>query len=182
MSWVMNPIEGDPRPRAVRQTISHARPHLGIEEVLAVPSAFTQPLDAVIEARRSRRRYEALVPRDLSTLLWYSAGARLARAGTSYRPAPSAGGIHPIHVLVASLSPHVGLAKYNPQRHTLLWLDTDEASVRHVYREADAFMPTENARLLAWTSREERLSETFGRVPWVSFPCPSRRKSVTVNE
>jgi SagB-type dehydrogenase family enzyme len=109
----------------------------------ALPSATASPLRALLERRRSCRRYRrAEMPiASLAAVLQagYGAGALVvwedARPMCA-RPAPSAGGYHPLQLLAATTAVSGlpdGLYRYDPWQHTLQTL-----RVGPVREEADA--------------------------------------------
>lgn len=115
---------------------------------LAIPTVFpsTNFID-VIQERKSCRDFKGLSIDQLSNLLWLSCKVKdIAIDSTGYilthRPSASAGGRHPIDVLV--LSPILGNSTvyyYNPFEHTLnkLYLvDTDVAELQSHVNESIA--------------------------------------------
>ena len=87
-----------------------------------------EPADAfaeVIKRRRSRRSFEELPEDTLSSILWFAAKVMESSSEQSgfmwsHRGAPSAGGRHPIHLLVGDLqNPNAGLAVYDAVGHVL---------------------------------------------------------------
>lgn len=95
------------------------------------------PIDAVIEARRTRRHFGPLTQYTLSHWLWL-VGREMAVGHSSFgfpltrRPTPSAGAIHPIHIVI-SLPDRDGWQLYLPERHALAQLKVpyeDRVSVR----------------------------------------------------
>ena len=79
----------------------------------------------VVGSRRSRRAFGPLGEADLSAVLWHAAKTRLTRRDESgslwqSRPTPSAGGVHPIDILVIDGAPNGGRASlYRPVPHAL---------------------------------------------------------------
>jgi len=91
-----------------------------VERAELLPPA--QRLDDEQE-RRSRREFNAPLMTNLSTLLWHSARCQEvlpAPAGLDLqlRPLPSAGAIHPIHLLIEHPEARTW-ARYDPRAHSL---------------------------------------------------------------
>ena len=75
------------------------------------------PFGAVLDRRSSQRDFGELSRANLGSLLWHAARVRSTDRG-QHRPAPSAGGLHPIELVV--LEPPFRLAfLYDPVRHAL---------------------------------------------------------------
>lgn len=120
MIW-MPPAE--PRPKEQVQPYQPFTWPSGHTVSLVTPADIPQSFCDVVAARRSSRTFGPLTLTDISSLLWYSSRV-LARQGSamgfdlSQRPAPSAGAIHPIHVLACS-SAQDSWQRYDPDRHCL---------------------------------------------------------------
>jgi SagB-type dehydrogenase family enzyme len=124
------------------------------EEALPVPEPLNVGLGPTVERRRSSRAFVECGRTDLGSLLWWSAGVRQASnadAAVEFRPVPSAGALHPIHLII--IPPDIaGAAKYDAQRHTLLWLHFDERVITTVRREARHFFDTSRATLIIFAA------------------------------
>lgn len=112
----------EPMPRAM------PKPYRPIDWCVAGVCDLPQPFDTpanltALESRSTRRGFGPVSRNKLGSLLWHTMrckGARRTDLGfpIEHRPTPSAGGIHPIHVLV--LEPQAThLALYVPSRHEL---------------------------------------------------------------
>lgn len=91
---------------------------------LVEPGVVKQVYSDVVAARRSHRSFGQLSIADLSALLWY--GCRQVARKTSnlgfdltFRHAPSAGAIHPIHVLAYS-DVQIAWQRYDAATHQLI--------------------------------------------------------------
>ena len=114
----------DPKPRAVPKSYRpidwevRERRYLAMPEVDVLPSLAT-----ALDSRHSERAF-ALVPEVLlGALLWHAARTRETAPSSlgfpiEHRAAPSAGGIHPVHLIV-QLDSKGGWARYNPEEHSL---------------------------------------------------------------
>lgn len=98
-------------------------PSQGIE-YLAVPMRLALPsLEKIISARRTRRTFGPISREQLAPFLWLSCRT-LAKGNDqvgfpiSQRPVPSAGAIHPIHLLLGEQSDN--WLQYAPDRHGLI--------------------------------------------------------------
>jgi SagB-type dehydrogenase family enzyme len=83
----------------------------------------------VVRNRRSRRKYaeEALTLEEISFLIWAVQGIQRIRKNSpvTYRTVPASGGIHPLetYLVINNVeSIHVGLYRYLPIEHKLLFL------------------------------------------------------------
>ncbi len=88
----------------------------------------TPPFASVVEARRTRYSFAPLLDDQLGALMQFTCRVRAALAGPlafaqSHRPAPSAGAIHPVHVVVHRPG-DAALCRYDPFEHGLSKLDT----------------------------------------------------------
>lgn len=121
---------GSPSPREhplVYQTVSWLTENLFFlkppSEGNSLPS-----IDSVIESRRTRRSFGTVDQRVLSQWLWL-VGREIAEGHSGYgfpltrRPSPSAGAIHPIHIIF-SLPDVDGWQLYLPDKHALSRLKT----------------------------------------------------------
>lgn len=98
----------------------------------------------VIESRRSRIPHGPLEGGDLSTFLWMCAKIRSQRRAAggctvSHRPAPSAGGLHPIDMLLIENPARPSLAVYDAHSHALCDLRIiDEQSLMSLVADSNA--------------------------------------------
>ncbi len=121
---------GNPVPRATLQRhVPLKWPH---DQELPLPKNPSEPsrsLAEILRSRRSRRDYAAPVIEDLAQLLSLSCRVReaLSSAGTlpqSSRPAPSAGALHPIHIILHRQD-EPQWDRYDPYTHSLWGLRSD---------------------------------------------------------
>lgn len=113
--------------------------------------AATPSFGDVALARRSRRRFSALEPGQLSTLL--SLTCRVQQVGDTTlgfpltrRPAPSAGAIHPVHLVL--LEPGTSdWQRYDPFQHALVNVPTS-VDAQHVRRAMEDVLAAPGATLL----------------------------------
>ncbi len=92
------------------------------------PLPETPPFASVIESRRTRYSFAPLSDEQLAALMHLTCRIRATLAGPlsfpqSYRPVPSAGAIHPVHVVLHRPG-DASLYRYDPNEHDLRRLDT----------------------------------------------------------
>lgn len=121
-------------------TDAEPAPRLGIEaryrvpsldEWTALPRAIREPAAGFLDVLRARRSaIGGLVDGDdLSSLLWHATALRERRADGRFgvpwesRPAPSAGGLHAIRIVVLPLDDGAQAGEYLPDHHALAPID-----------------------------------------------------------
>jgi SagB-type dehydrogenase family enzyme len=103
MTWI---TLGNPTPRTELKSYRPFIWPVGEINYLSAPTNLpNQPFCEVISARRTRRAFGQVDNKELATLLWLTCrgqewGDTTLGFPLTKRPAPSAGAIHPIHVLV----------------------------------------------------------------------------------
>jgi len=127
MSWV---ALGSPLPHNTPQNYVPFKWPAGDVEQLVKPNLAIQSFVDVLGARRSQRTFGPLTDHDLSTLLWLSCRAVSSwESGYGYtlslRPAPSAGAIHCIHVLIGTADGSYW-RRYDPISHALVAMANNE--------------------------------------------------------
>lgn len=85
------------------------------------------PFGVVVESRRTRYSFAQLSNEQLAALMHLTCRARATLAGPlsfpqSYRPVPSAGAIHPVHIVLHRPG-DIALHRYDPSEHGLRQLD-----------------------------------------------------------
>ncbi|MBF6613961.1 MAG: nitroreductase family protein [Chloroflexi bacterium] len=120
-----------------------------------------------MEGRRSSRLFNQLPTERLSALLWWAARTRTGRREESgsvwqHRAAPSAGGRHPIDILVARIT-HQGrsLSLYDPIAHSLCDLDVTATQVTEFFAAVDAVLPMQEATLLWFVAQPGRTTSKY---------------------
>lgn len=135
-----------------------SRRYLPTPETLPVTS-----LVDVIESRRSRRDFGLLDEDELGTLLWIAArtrGTRTDPSGRRYqiRAAPSAGGLHPVDLIVIEgvrSSPRVHL--YDPLAHALCELHiADQQQLESLLKFVNDILPAGEGVLMWFVAQFER--------------------------
>lgn len=114
-----------PQPRADQASYDDWNYGADSVDYLPVPDVSDDPgVFSVIESRRSAPPVGSLRECELSALLWFTAKVRSAVTpevgGWQHRPVPSAGGRHPIDILVSNWPPGAdSLLRYDPVAHAL---------------------------------------------------------------
>ncbi|WP_202845042.1 hypothetical protein [Luteimonas saliphila] len=106
----------------------------------------------MLERRRSERSFAEPSIEAISILLWHAARAQRATDcamgyRVSQRPLPSAGALHPIHILV-ELAPGHGWAVYLPEEHALAVVDGLGASMMPLIQACEDVVPRQDGRLM----------------------------------
>jgi len=120
---------------------------------LEVPQRqINSPFLEVLEARESNRIATELPLPILSEFLWYGARSKsteIGRAGliTAHRASPSAGGLHPIEILI--VEPSLGrISRYDPLRHSLQIIDTKFAALADYLKTISDAIPGNRGTIL----------------------------------
>ena len=144
----------EPAPRCLYLPYERVRWTVTAEELLPVPRHLHVPYSQVVESRRSIRTFAPISESDLSTLLWLTAGTRdvsSTDSSVAHRAAPSAGGLHPIHLLIVrQQSPF--LVRYHSGRHVLEQVKCEHADAVAVMSDASKFMPAGGASLIVFAA------------------------------
>ena len=89
----------------------------------------------VLRSRCSKRGTGALTEADVSCLIWHSMLLRERRGASECfldwesRASPSAGGLHPIQLLLLPIDNSIPIGFYDPLRHEVVALEEDPASL-----------------------------------------------------
>lgn len=118
----------------------------------------------IVDARRSRRPTGKIADQELSTVLWWTSKTRLQRRGDrwEHRPSPSAGGRHPIDIIVSNPSILSGaLHLYDTIGHALRPISrVNQRLVRLLRAEAEQIVGAAGGTIL-WHAAQP--SRTFAR-------------------
>jgi SagB-type dehydrogenase family enzyme len=147
---------GNPVPRTTLQRhVPLKWPH---DKQVLLPTNPNEPwrsLAEVLRSRRSKRDYAALAIEELAQLLSLSSRVKevLSSAGTlpqSSRPAPSAGALHPIHIILHRQG-ELHWDRYDPYTHSLWGLrsETPPSMVREALEEV---LPGGDATLMLFAA------------------------------
>lgn len=118
-----------------------------------------------LDARMTERVFGPVSDGAMGALFWHAArtkqtaisqfGAQIER-----RPAPSAGAIHPIH-LVIHLNGCGRWARYNPQEHSLEVLRHGEVRLRPLANSCDELVPRGSGNLIAFVAEPGRTASKY---------------------
>ena len=130
------PIDDQPRPRSPVLPWTPPLPPSGRRYTLSKPEERPdRSFFEVLRSRRSKRGHGALTEADVSCLIWHSMLLRERRgASVSFlewesRASPSAGGLHPIQLLLLPIDGSVPIGFYDPLSHEVIGLEEDPASL-----------------------------------------------------
>lgn len=148
MSYLNAP---SPRPKSRPNVSSGVRFANAVEEQLASPDQAVKALFAdVVLRRRSGSRFHKVGRDSLTSLLWYSVRTQAVNQEDpvrELRPVPSAGALHPIHLLLSSSPAH--WERYVARSHAIAGLQVDKRSAESIWAEVrDILDPGEGIALL----------------------------------
>ena len=124
----------------------------------------TPKFSDVIASRRSRRSFGRLELPQLSQLLSLTCRSHRTLGGSfgfplSQRPAPSAGAIHPIHVILG-LADQINWQLYDPFRHCLTELPS-KVHLSDVRTAMDVLVPGEEGTLILFAAEPQRTLQKY---------------------
>ena len=111
--------------------------------------------------RRSQRVFAPINEGNLSALLYYSAktlNTNFSKEGYlwSNRPTPSAGGIHPIDIIVCTIGKlRSSISYYNPIDHSLNTLELDDKKVALFIKHTNEILPGGEQGVILWLLAHE---------------------------
>jgi len=145
----------EPRPRSVPETYSLFEWPAGgrVTRLNPAPPQLIVDIVQVLQNRQSRRLLGSLSLTQLGYLLWLSCRTHSLRSSDygfdqEFRPHPSAGAMHPIH-LVCQRSAGMPWERYDPLAHSLVALPQSERYAQEARVRAANILPTDEAVLLA---------------------------------
>lgn len=147
----------DPRPRATLKPYVPFRWPGGAPVPLApAPSELNINVSQVFLQRQSRREFAALPLEKLGHLLSFCCRANSRTSSAlgfeqQYRGVPSAGAVHPIHVLVQRERSGVW-EHYDEVNHALVRIDSSENLAGSARAQADGIVPSGDATLFAFAA------------------------------
>lgn len=144
---------GDPRPRSVLYPYEpYEWPRGEITRLMPAIAPLEVSLLRVSQERQTRRKFAALSIADLGGLLWLTCRTHSSCKSEfgfdqHFRPHPSAGALHPIHV-VCQRFPGQPWELYEPVEHVLVAIPGSEAHAQNARSQAEQFFATDKAVLL----------------------------------
>jgi len=120
---------------------------------------------AAFDGRRSRRKFAPLSETSLGALLWHTSRTQNSKRSPlgfdiEQRPAPSAGAIHPIHILVLRENTKMW-ARYNPVPHALEPLGTISERLNPFVQECNSIVPIESGDLLLYVAEPGKTAAKY---------------------
>jgi SagB-type dehydrogenase family enzyme len=116
----------------------------------------------VLADRRSRRKFGSLEISTLSTFLWLGCKTRERSAAASgvvweHRPAPSAGGRHPIDILILDQFEKLAtVSLYDPISHALIQLGCDSQIVQQLAATGQQLLPHTEGLVIWFAAQFDR--------------------------
>lgn len=158
MTWK---LLADPRPRDVPLSYQAFQWPDGEVTHLLPPREPRQSFCDVVNGRRSQRAFGAMDGSDLSTLLWLSARVIDQQASAfgrnlTLRPAPSAGAMHPIHLLMCTMRNDCW-QRYDPFIHALVDVPKGVIAVESAMQAVQPALPVDEGTLI-WLAAESGLT------------------------
>lgn len=133
------------------------------------PILRVDPVDfwSTLNSRRSRRTFGELSSAQLSTLLWNAARTKEVYEEASgflwqHRAAPSAGGRHPVDILVHA--PALGIplfSLYDPLTHQLADLESEDSQIDRLISKVNCILPVQDGVLIWLMAQYNRTSSKY---------------------
>lgn len=119
----------------------------------------------VLNKRRSQRNFRLLNREYLNSLLWFSART-IETTSTNirweHRPAPSAGGRHPIDIFVLDINKETtAVYLYQNAFHSLAELQLDKSKVSQLIVKAEEIIPRSQATIIWLGAQFERTTSRY---------------------
>jgi hypothetical protein len=144
----------EPNPRSIALPWLEWPRRVRREVLLAAPGiSASTPFVDVLDARQSARSFTLPSTARLAEFLWHGARARDAHGGRlglpwEHHAAPSAGGLHPITIVLSTCDP-AEVAAYDPVRHALRELDIEDvAAFNNFHRTVSSILPEAQGTVL----------------------------------
>jgi len=152
------------RPRPLPEGSPYIEHAWSSQPPLALPACVASPMTlSALTTRRSRRSFCTLAQDQLAVLLWSVAGSRESVEGPlgyplEHRSAPSAGAIHPIHILVCDPATRI-LQRYDGLSHTLQHLDV--LAPEALLAACEAIIPLQAGTLLFFVAEPGKTAAKY---------------------
>lgn len=158
MTWK---LLAEPTPRDIPRRYQAFQWPDGKVTPLVTPREPRQSFCDVVNGRRSQRTFGTMDSSDLSTLLWLSARV-LDRQASAFgcdltlRPSPSAGALHPIHLLMCTMQNQCW-QRYDPFKHALVNVPEGVIAVSAAMQAVRPALPVDGGTLI-WLAAESGLT------------------------
>lgn len=164
----------DPRPRRTPRTEGSPSVY-PIQQVhfLEQPDqVLLPPLNEVLDRRCSERELAPPSLKEVAHLLWFSCRVRTSSAGNpgpiQSRPAPAAGGLHALDLLISRLPSVPGLLLYDPFSHALRTLGPIQNDALDSYhRKVETLFPNSEGAVITLFADHAKLDAKY--VHWQSL-------------
>jgi SagB-type dehydrogenase family enzyme len=148
---------GNPAPRQQHDVYTPWRWPAVSSITLPAASEISSACSDMLSARRSRRTFSVLGLAELSTLLWHTVRCqRTAESPLGFalqqRSTPSAGAIHPVHLVVQVPGQTGQWARYNPLTHALDVIGPSADILNALRAEADQVVDAQSGSLLLFVA------------------------------
>lgn len=130
------------------------------------------PLNEVLDRRRSERELAPPSIKEVGHLLWFGCRVRASTEGApgpiQSRPAPAAGGLHALDLLVSRLHGVPGLLLYDPFSHALRTLEPIQNDALDLYhRKVETLFPSSEGCVITLLADHAKLDAKY--VHWQSL-------------
>lgn len=116
------------------------------------PPTLVLDMVQILRTRQTRRIFNSLSLSDLGKLLWLTCRTHSSRSSVfgfdqHFRPHPSAGAMHPIHI-ICQRNPSMPWERYHPVEHKLISVTGTEALAQDARDFSARIVPSEGAVLI----------------------------------
>lgn len=162
----MWPLGADPIPRSVPGLYNPIQWAAKECRSLAVPDdEALASIAATLDTRHSQRIFAPIPEALLGALLWHAARTKESAPSPlgfqiEHRPTPSAGAIHPIHLLI-QLSAEGSWARYNPQEHSLDLLVKSDSLLQPLVDRSEQVVPRGGGHLILFVAEPGKTAAKY---------------------
>lgn len=164
MTWI---DLGNPVPRSTPRAYSPVQwQESGIAFLAAPPTDIVLPaLNTILDRRKTTRHFGPLLEHELSYWLWFI-GRETGRGHSEFgfplttRPVPSAGAIHPIHILISDLEKNCW-HRYIPDQHALASLSTFGPCISELHQRINQLVEVQNGVVIWLLAEPEKTGAKY---------------------
>ncbi|MEP1766164.1 MAG: nitroreductase family protein [Sulfitobacter sp.] len=157
-------VNRDPSPRQVRLDYEEASLCVATKQNLPVPEASSdRAFFDVVGSRRSCRSFGALTDEQLGSLFWYTAKTTRTLGSWQGRATPSAGGIHPVDVLIVDhCDEGVRLRMYDSMSHALSTVRIDNKPAAHsLFERLNGVVEIQNGAAIVFAAQFDKTRAVY---------------------